>query len=67
MTAFANIVAAIAPFGYPYQPDIYEGKCEKYFVYNYAAEGRPFLQMMNQKASSQACRCISTFRQKKTF
>ncbi len=36
MTAFANIVAAIAPFGYPYQPDIYEGKCEKYFVYNYA-------------------------------
>ena len=36
MTAFENIVNAIAPFGYPYKPDVYQGDCEKYFVYNYA-------------------------------
>ena len=36
MTAFENIISAIAPFGYPYQPDIYTGEREKYFVYNYA-------------------------------
>ena len=36
MTAFENIVNAIAPFGYPYKPDVYQGDSEKYFVYNYA-------------------------------
>lgn len=36
MTAFENIVNAIAPFGYPYKPDVYQGDREKYFVYNYA-------------------------------
>ena len=36
MTAFENIVNAIASFGYPYKPDVYQGDCEKYFVYNYA-------------------------------
>lgn len=36
MTAFENIISAITPFEYPYQPDIYTGESEKYFVYNYA-------------------------------
>lgn len=36
MTAFENIVNAIAPFDYPYKPDVYQGDSEKYFVYNYA-------------------------------
>ena len=36
MTAFENIVNAIASFGYPYKPDVYQGDCERYFVYNYA-------------------------------
>lgn len=38
MTEFEKIVNAIKDFGFPYEPDIYTGKAEKYFVYNYADE-----------------------------
>lgn len=36
MSALENIVEAISPFGYPYAPDIYEGRSDHYFAYNYA-------------------------------
>lgn len=38
MTEFEKIIKAIAPFGFPYAPDVYTGEAERYFVYNYADE-----------------------------
>ncbi len=36
MTAYQSIVQAIKDFGYPYEPEVYQGKAERYFTYNYA-------------------------------
>lgn len=36
MTTFEKIIAAIEPFGFPHAPDIYKGKEDKWFTYNYA-------------------------------
>lgn len=38
MTEFEKIIEAIKDFGFPYEPDVYTGEAEKYFVYNYADE-----------------------------
>ena len=38
MTEFEKIIAAVEDFGFPCEPDVYTGKAEKYFVYNYADE-----------------------------
>lgn len=38
MTEFEKIIAAVEGFGFPCEPDVYTGKAEKYFVYNYADE-----------------------------
>ena len=38
MTEFEKVIKAIRDFGFPYEPDVYTGKSEKYFVYNYADE-----------------------------
>lgn len=35
-TVFEKIISAIRPFGFPYAPDIYDGRSEHYFTYNYA-------------------------------
>lgn len=36
MNTFEKIVAAVAPFGYPYAPDVYNGPETHWFTYNYA-------------------------------
>ena len=38
MTEFEKIIEAVKGFGFPYEPDIYTGEEERYFVYNYADE-----------------------------
>lgn len=38
MTEFEKIIEAIKDFGFPYEPDVYSGDEEQYFVYNYADE-----------------------------
>ena len=38
MTPFQKIIEAIKAFGYPYAPDIYKGKEDRYFTYNYVDE-----------------------------
>ncbi len=38
MTAYQNIVQAIKGFGYPYEPEVYQGEAERYFTYNYAED-----------------------------
>lgn len=38
MTEFEKIIEAVKDFGFPYEPDVYTGEKETYFVYNYADE-----------------------------
>ena len=38
MTEFEKIIEVVKGFGFPYEPDIYTGEEERYFVYNYADE-----------------------------
>lgn len=36
MTAYEKIVQSIGDLGYPYEPEVYKGKADSYFTYNYA-------------------------------
>lgn len=36
MTTYEKIIKAMEPFGWPHAPDLYTGKAERFFYYNYA-------------------------------